>query len=105
MPKRIVPLTGLAIRNAKALDKAYKLADGGGLYLEVMPSGSQLWRMKYRQLNGKENHLSFGGYPQTPLGQAREKRAQTRRLLAAGADPGRERDAAAAFARNAAGLL
>jgi hypothetical protein len=36
------------VRNAKAKDKPYKLADGGGLYLEVMPSGGKLWRMKFR---------------------------------------------------------
>lgn len=103
MPKIIAPLTDLAIRNARGLDKAYKLFDGGGLYLEVIPSGSKLWRMKYRQLNGKENRLSFGSYPETSLGEAREKRAEARKLLAAGGDPGRERDAAAASASHAAG--
>lgn len=104
MPKRIAPLTDLAIRNAKAMDKAYKLADGGGLYLEVKPTGSKLWCMKYRQLNGKENRLSFGGYPETSLGEARVKRTDARKLLAAGIDPSRERDAAAAAASHAAGL-
>ncbi|WP_373994862.1 Arm DNA-binding domain-containing protein [Duganella sp. HH101] len=29
--------------------RTYKLFDGGGLYLEVIPSGSKLWRMKFRQ--------------------------------------------------------
>ena len=33
---------------AKPKEKAYKLADGAGLYLEVVPSGSRYWRMKYR---------------------------------------------------------
>jgi hypothetical protein len=35
MPKRVSPLSQLKIVNAKPRDKAYKLADGGGLYLEV----------------------------------------------------------------------
>ncbi|NLP62337.1 Arm DNA-binding domain-containing protein [Paraburkholderia sacchari] len=38
-----------------------KLFDGGGLYLELMPSGSKKWRLKYR-FNGKENRLTFGDY-------------------------------------------
>ena len=103
MPKRTVPLTDLAIRKAKVLDKAYKIADGAGLYLEVTPTGSKLWRMKYRQLNGKENRLSFGRYPETSLAAARERRTEARKLLAAGVDPGRQRDAAAASAGRAAG--
>ena len=35
-------LTDTAIRNAKPGDTPRKLADGGGLYLEVMPNGSRL---------------------------------------------------------------
>ena len=45
MPKQVPPLTQLQLRNATAKDKPYKPADGGGLYLEVMPSGGKLWRM------------------------------------------------------------
>jgi hypothetical protein len=41
-------LTILECKNAKPLDKPYKLSDGGGLYLEVMPNGSRYWRLKYR---------------------------------------------------------
>ena len=44
---------------AKPREKAYKLADGAGLYLEVVPSGSRYWRMKYR-FNGKEKRMAFG---------------------------------------------
>ena len=42
-----------ALRAAKPNDKPYKIAVGDGLYLEVKPSGSKLWRWKYRLL-GKE---------------------------------------------------
>jgi hypothetical protein len=44
MPKRVPPLTQLQLKTAKPQDKPYKLADGGGLYLEVKPTGSKLWR-------------------------------------------------------------
>jgi hypothetical protein len=39
-------LSDTAIRNAKPREKPYKLADGGGLFLQVYPGGSKLWRQK-----------------------------------------------------------
>jgi hypothetical protein len=63
MPKRVPPLTQLQIRNAKPADKPYKLADGGGLYIEVTPAGGKHRRMKYRRPNGKEAKLHFGAFP------------------------------------------
>jgi len=54
-----MPLTIVQARNAKPLDRAYKLGDGEGLYLLVQPNSSKLWRMKYR-FSGKEKLLSFG---------------------------------------------
>lgn len=47
------------MQNAKPKDKAYKLTDGGGMYLEVSPSGSKYWRLKYR-LHNKEKRLAIG---------------------------------------------
>jgi hypothetical protein len=85
----VPPLTRLQIRNARPRDKPYKLADGGGLYLEVTPAGGKHWRMKYRQPNGKENKLHLGAFPAVSLLDAREKRDSARQLLATGADPGR----------------
>ena len=43
-----MPLTDTAIRNAKPSPKPKRLFDGGGLYLEVTPSGRRYWRIKYR---------------------------------------------------------
>src|SRR5579872_6070712 len=40
--------------------QTYTLADGGGMYLEIAPSGSRIWRMSYRQTNGRQNRLTFG---------------------------------------------
>lgn len=54
-----VPLTDLEIRNAKPKAKPYKLFDGGGLHLEVVPAGGKWWRLKYRHA-GKEKRLSLG---------------------------------------------
>lgn len=82
MPKLVVPLVDLQVKNAKKAAKPYKLADGGGLYLEVMPTGSKIWRMKYRQANGKENRLTFGAFPEVALVDARAKRLAARKQLA-----------------------
>lgn len=82
-----MPLTDTACKNAKPEAKPRKLADGGGLYLEVAPSGSKYWRMKYR-FAGKEKRLAFGVYPEVSLAKAREKREAARKILADGNDPG-----------------
>ncbi|HID4156251.1 TPA: tyrosine-type recombinase/integrase [Citrobacter koseri] len=71
---------------AKPREKAYKLADGAGLYLEVVPSGSRYWRMKYR-FNGKEKRIAFGVYPAVSLAQARALRDEAKKKLAEGIDP------------------
>ena len=81
-------LTDVAIRSAKPREKAYKLSDSGGLYLEVSRSGGKLWRWKYR-FAGREKRLAFGAYPDVPLKAARDKRDAARQQLAAGIDPGR----------------
>lgn len=87
MPKLISPLTDIQIRNAKPKDKPYKLADGGGLYVEVMPGGAKLWRMKVRQASGKESRLSFGAYPAVSLLKARSERGRAKEQQAVGIDP------------------
>ena len=81
-----MPLTDAQIRNAKPAAKPVRLFDGGGMYLEVSPSGGKLWRMKYR-FNGKEKRLAFGAYPAVGLREARHKRDEARKLIAQGIDP------------------
>lgn len=82
-----MPLTDTTIRNARPAAKPQKLYDGGGLYLEVAPTGGKWWRLKYR-FGGKEKRISLGVYPDVPLKVAREKCTTARALLAAGTDPG-----------------
>ncbi|MFL9914868.1 integrase arm-type DNA-binding domain-containing protein [Paraburkholderia fungorum] len=90
MPKPIEPLTDMRIRKAKPMDKSYRLADGKGLYLEVMPNGSRYWRMKYR-FGDKEKRAAFGVYPEVSLAQARERCLAARKLLASGIDPSEQK--------------
>ncbi|RDB42887.1 DUF4102 domain-containing protein [Halomonas sp. DQ26W] len=80
-------LTATAVRNSKPRDRTYRLADGGGLYLEVTPSGGKYWRLKYR-FHGKQKRLAIGVYGEkggeVSLAQARDK---AKKLLAQGSDP------------------
>jgi len=79
-------LTNIQIFNIKPRDKSYKLFDSEGLYLQVNPTGSKCWRLKYR-FNKKERTLSFGQYPEVSLSEAREARSVAKKNLSAGKDP------------------
>lgn len=80
-------LTDVKARKAAAAEKDYKLADERGLFLQVRPNGTKLWRMKYR-FAGKEKLLSFDAYPEVSLGEARERRDTARKLLREGTRSG-----------------
>lgn len=79
-------LTELTCKGAKPKEKAYKLSDGGGMYLEVAPNGSKYWRLKYRHL-GKEKRLALGVYPDVTLKEARDKRDTEKKLIKENKDP------------------
>jgi integrase len=83
-------LKDLEIRALKPRDRIYKKADERGLYIEVHPTGSKLWRFKYAYL-GKDKRLALGRYPEVGLAEAREKRDEARRKLREGIDPLAER--------------
>ncbi len=109
MAKESGKLTTLSVKNA-GLGKHF---DGGGLYLEVMPSGSRIWRLKYR-IAGRETRATFGAYPEVSLTEARDRRTKARALLRDGVDPNvakvekvkvAQREAGAAFPKVAAAWL
>lgn len=103
MARPITPLSDSKCEAAKPREKAYKLADGQGLYLFVRPNGSKVWRMKYTRPNGSENTLTFGEYGRQgiSLAKAREKRRKARDLLAQGIDPAEQAKREEAQAKNA----
>jgi len=80
-------LTDTAIKNAKPKEKSYKMSDGDGMFVLIHINGSKYWRMKY-YFAGKEKILALGVYPDVGLADARERRTQARKVLAAGNDPG-----------------
>ncbi len=85
-----MPLTDTEIRRAQPQAKSYRLADSGGLSLEVSPAGGKLFRWKYR-FERKEKLMALGKYPQVSLAVARKRHASGRELLAAGIDPSAQR--------------
>ena len=79
-------LTDTAIKKARAGVKPFKMPDERGLHLLVQTTGAKLWQLRYRH-EGKEKKASLGQYPDVGLSQAREKREELRKVVAAGADP------------------
>ncbi|MGQ3676228.1 integrase arm-type DNA-binding domain-containing protein [Xanthobacter sp. TB0139] len=75
-----MPLTDTQIRKAKPADRLYRLTDGGGLFLAVTPAGGKIWRLRY-EIEGKEETLVLGPYPDIGRQEAREARVAQKRLL------------------------
>ena len=87
-------LTIKEIENARPKAKKYKMLDGGGLSLLVLPTGTKLWLWRY-QFNGGEKNMTFGEYPVVGPKEARELHFAAKKLLATGINPMAERKAEA----------
>lgn len=85
-----MPLTDIKIRQSKVGNKPRKLTDGHGLYLEIRPNGSKLWRYRYR-IAGRENLFAIGEYPSISLQEARKTRDEARDLVKQGVHPSHAR--------------
>ena len=94
-------LTTAEVDAARGREKAYKLSDGGGLYLLVNEDGRRYWRIKYR-VDGKEKLLALGVYPEVSLKRARALATDARKLKSSGVDPSAERQSTKAKRRAAA---
>ena len=90
MPKIVTPLTLGQVKSARPKEKLYKLPDGSGLALWVLPSGGKSWRLTYtRAEDGKQDTLTLGLYPDFSLADARDWRREIRAKLARGENPKR----------------
>lgn len=77
-----------AIDNAKPREKPYALTDGGGLYVEILPGGSKVWRFKYHR-DGKREKVTIGPYPSIGIKAARDRHEELREQLHTGQSPAR----------------
>jgi len=82
----VMKLTDVNVKKAKPREKMYKLFDGGGLYIQIEPTGGKLWRYQYR-FEEKRKLLSLGKYPDVSLQEARKRHMEAREQLAQGIDP------------------
>ncbi|WP_409591535.1 integrase domain-containing protein [Vibrio jasicida] len=91
MPRITKPLTATEVKNAKPKEKEYRLSDGQGLQLRVLPSGSKQWQLNYyRPTNGKRANFNLGRHPEINLAQARKNALLAKELIAQGIDPQEE---------------
>jgi integrase len=74
----------------RAASKPGMLGDGGGLYLDVKPSGAKSWAFIWK-VGGKRREMGLGGYPSVKLAKARKLAAVCREAVAEGRDPIAER--------------
>jgi integrase len=85
----MMALSDTKLRNLKPADKAYQEADEGGLFVEVMPGGAKVWRMRYR-IGGrgtKQEKITLGDYPTYSLAEARAWRDDCKILAGRGLSP------------------
>ncbi|MBO7806127.1 tyrosine-type recombinase/integrase [Burkholderia pseudomallei] len=87
MPKIVPPLNDTRIKALKSKASRYPVADGGGLLLEVMPSGSKIWRYRYSLHGKRQPTVTIGEYPAVGLMAARERARRYAEIVASGVSP------------------
>ena len=97
-------LTESVVRRLEPKERIYKRFDGGGLYIEVHPSGSKYWRLKYR-VHGRDRRLGIGVYTEVSLKEARVARSDAKALLRNDIDPLVHRRAKRDAAENTFGAI
>jgi hypothetical protein len=104
MARNLHKLKDVAARSDKL--KPGRHSDGGGLYLNVSPSGAKSWLFMWGR-DGKRREMGLGGYPAVTLVAARKKSEECRKLVADGGDPiaAKNREAEPSFGECADKLL
>ena len=83
-------LSDTSIRKIKPQSKSFKVFDGKGLFIQINPNGSKLWRIVYR-FNNQTKTYYLGSYPEISLSMARDELLELRAKLAKGFDPAQEK--------------
>jgi hypothetical protein len=87
MPKTAVPLNDTRIKALKPRTARCCVADGGGLILEAMTSGSKAWRYRYSLHGKRQPMVTIGDYPAVSLQDARGKARKHAEIVAKGISP------------------
>jgi integrase len=74
------------LRALRGRSRPYQVADGAGLFVEVLPGGKRVWRLRYR-LHGRQEKVTLGEYPVHSLTVARRWREECREQIARGESP------------------
>jgi len=75
-----------SLKPASNQNTARKLADGGGLYLYLAPTGAKNWVFRYT-ISGKERNMGLGSFPDVSLAEARDVASTYRKIKRNGVDP------------------
>lgn len=84
--------TDREIQNLKPEQKRYSVKDklNNGLFIEIKESGIKTWHYRY-SLNGKQERLTIGRYPDLSLKEARQVRDESASMVAKGVSPKQEK--------------
>ncbi len=83
-------LSDTKLRSLAAKNRTWQVADGNGLFIEILPSGRKVWRLRYR-FNGKSQKATLGEYPAFLLAEARLWREKCRSMIAHGVSPAQKK--------------
>jgi integrase len=83
MPRHARPLS---VRRVQSLKERGFYCDGGGLYLQVSPTGSKSWVFRYA-IKGRKRDMGLGSLATFNLAEARDRARKMRQLVADGIDP------------------
>lgn len=89
-------LTDAQLKKCKPQEKRYQLTDGGGLIIEVMPSGRKYWRVDI-VVDGKRARKTLGEWPALSISEARLRAGDMRQRMRDGLPAVEEREAEATF--------
>jgi integrase len=94
MPRQATPLTDTKIKSLKPRAERYRTSDTGGLMIEILPSGSKVWRYRFQLHGVRQPSLTIGNYPEVGLAEARKRRDEWAGMVARGESPKRAVQAA-----------
>ncbi|MEO5374373.1 MAG: Arm DNA-binding domain-containing protein, partial [Alphaproteobacteria bacterium] len=95
MARGVSRLSAIAVSRAK---EPGRYADGGGLWLQVGPTGGKSWVLRF-MLNGRAREMGLGPLHTVSLAEARTEALRCRKLLLSGIDPIEARNGDLAQAR------